>query len=250
MVNTYESLKNDIIKLGIKPDDTIMIHSSLKKLGETEGGGDTLLDVFCDYLGQDGLFIVPCHTWRTVRDYNYTYNKNMESNLGVLPNLFRVRENVERSLHPTHSVCAYGKGAKEFVTTPLPQNTPCKRDGCYGKFYDIGGKILLLGVTLTVNTFFHAIEEWESGGIPWWYEQKPLHYKITLENGETIDNYMHPSTVGTSERFDRAMEYVLNEPSTKTGKIGNADCILIDAKKIDPVIAKLLKEQPDIFTKE
>ncbi len=248
-MNTYESLKQDIINFGIRPDEVIKIHSSMKKIGETEGGADTVLDVFCDYLGKDGLVVLPTHTWGTIKDYNYTYNpKTTPSNLGLLPNLFRQRKGVFRSIHPTHSVCAFGKGAKEFVSGTYPQITLCGNKSCYKKLYDLNARVLLLGVTLTSNTFFHWIEESREKEVPpSHFEKVPMPCKIELPNGNCIDNPVYLPSFDTSKQFDRAMDIVLAEKSTVTGKIGNADCILIECQKIYPVISKLLDEQPDIF---
>ena len=247
-MNTYESLKNDIINMGIKPDDVVKIHSSMKKIGETEGGADTVLDVFCDYLGKDGMVVLPAHTWGTVKDYDYIYNPDTTpSNLGLLPNLFRQRKGVHRSIHPTHSVCAFGKGAKDFVSGTYPQITLCAKKSCYGKLYDLGAKVLLLGVTLTSNTFFHYIEEFREEVPPAHYKKEPMPCKIELSGGNYIDNPVYLPPFDTSKQFDRAMDVVLSEKSTVTGKIGQADCILIDCKKIFGVISNLLDENPKIF---
>ncbi len=246
-MHTYESLKKDIMALGIMPNDKIKIHSSLKSVGEISGGGDTLLDVFCDYLKDNGLLVLPTHTWKNTIDNGFVFEpKRTASNLGVLPNLFLKRENIHRSLHPTHSVAAFGKEAESFVNCTFPPHTPCARDGCYGKLYDIGAKVLLLGVTLTTNTFFHCIEETEqkNSGI---MSKKPLPTKIKFETGEIVDCPVHYAVYWTSVNFDKAMEIVLAEETTKTGKIGDADCILLDCRKIYPIIKEMLDKEPDIF---
>ncbi len=247
-MNTYESLKNDIINMGIKPNDVIKIHSSMKKIGETQGGADTVLDVFCDYLGAEGLLVLPAHTWGTVKDYDYIYDPDTTpSNLGLLPNLFRQRKGVHRSIHPTHSVCAFGKGAKDFVSGTYPQITLCGKESCYGKLYDLNARVLLLGVTLTSNTFFHYIEEYREEVPPAHYKKEPIPCKIKLPGGNYIDNPVYLPPFDTSKQFDRALDVVLKEVSTVTGKIGQADCILIDCKKIFDVISNLLDENPKIF---
>ncbi len=247
-MNTYESLKNDIINLGIKPDEIIKIHSSMKKIGETEGGADTVLDVFCDYLGENGLLVLPTHTYGTVKANGYIYDPTVtQSTLGLLPNMFRQRKGVYRSIHPTHSVCAYGKGAEDFVKGTYPQITLCCKESCYGKLYDLNARVLLLGVTLTSNTFFHYIEEFREEVPPAHYLKEPIPCKIKLPDGNYIDNPVYLPPFDTSKQFDRAMDVVLSEKSTVTGKIGQADCILIDCKKIFRVISNLLDENPKIF---
>ena len=43
--------------MGIQPNDTVLIHISLKSVGEVADGADGLIDAFCEYL-TDGLFLV------------------------------------------------------------------------------------------------------------------------------------------------------------------------------------------------
>ncbi len=245
-MHTFESLLKDIKNLGINKNDIIMIHSSLKKVGEIEGGGDTLLEAFCEHLKDNGLLVLPCHTWGTI-DEGGVYDIDTPSNLGVMPNLFRVRQGVFRSMHPTHSVCAFGKGAKDFVVGELGNNAYCG-NGCMKKLFDMAGKVLLLGVTLTSCTFFHYIEE-QTDLSHYWFNDKANQYKVKLPNGEIINNPVYYTNVDTSEYFDKALDVVKSQPSTKIGKIGDADCILLDCQKIYPIISNLIKENPKIFMK-
>lgn len=248
-MNTYQSILEDIKNLGILKSDKIIIHSSMKKIGKTDGGADSVLNAFCDYIDDNGLIVLPCHTWGTIEDFNNIYNIDMPSNLGLLPNTFRKRKNVYRSLHPTHSVCAFGKGAKEFVKGEIGANSYCNKNSCIKKLFDMNGKVLLMGVTLTSNTFFHGIEEWMTDN-HYWFNDKPDMYKVQLENGEIIKNPVYNTKIDTSIYFDKAMPQVLAEKSTKQGKIGDADCILIDMQKIYPIIENLIKTNPKIFMEE
>ena len=241
---SVDRLLKDIKALGIEKNDILMVHSSLKKVGEIQGGGDTLLNAFCEHLGDSGLLVLPCHTWGTI-DEGGTYDIDTPSNLGVLPNLFRVRKDVYRSMHPTHSMCAYGKGAFDFVQGEIGNNAFCG-NGCMQKLLDMGGKVLLMGVTLTSCTFFHLIEE-KTTLSHYWFNDKPTSYKVKLENGQVVDNPIYMTKIDTSEYFDKALDLVKVHPSTKLGKIGNANCILLDCKAIYPVIQNLIKENPNIF---
>ena len=245
-MNTYHSILKNIQNIGIEKNDKIIIHSSMKKVGLTQGGGDTLLDAFCDYLGKEGLLVLPCHTWKSVQDYNNVYDTNVPSNLGLLPNLFRVRKGVYRSLHPTHSMCAFGKGAKEFVEGEVGNDCFCGKDRCMSKLLDMNAKVLLLGVTLTSCTFFHLIEE-QTTSNHYWFKDKPDMYKIKLPNGELIENPVYDTKIDTSKYFDNALSAVKGEKTTRLGKIGNADCILFECQKIYPLIQNLIRNDADIF---
>ena len=245
----YNSLLNDIKNLGIKKDDKIIIHSSLKNIGQIQGGADTLLDAFCDYLGEQGMVVLPCHTWGNIHEYNNTFDIDMPSNLGVLPNVFRVRKGVYRSMHPTHSVCAFGLGASEFVKGEIGNDCYCGNNGCMEKLLQTGGKVLLVGVTLTSCTFFHLIEE-QTLKDHFWFNDSPTLHKVKTQTGEIIDNPIFYTKLDTSEYFDKALEAVKKDGSTRLGKIGNAECILLDMQAIYPLIQSLLQKDKDYFMHE
>lgn len=247
-MNTHQSLTEDLIRLGIRPNDMVTMHSSMKKIGITEGGGDTVIDVFFDYLGQDGLFVLPSHTWGTIQYYGDIYDpKRVASCLGLLPNLMLARDGVERSLHPTHSVCAYGKNAAEFVDGELGATEFVPITGCYHKLLEQGGKVMLVGVTNHANTFLHGLEVWETDGRPCWLRDTPVYYKIKLPNGDLVDGHVYHTSVGTSQHFDKMLDVMLAHESTVVGKFGQADTIVLDLPKIYPVISQMFRDNPRIF---
>ena len=146
-------------KLGIKHDDTVLIHTSLKSVGEIENGADGLIDAFCEYLC-DGLFIVPTHTWdNVVPDSPYYDVRTTEPCIGTLPKIAAKRADGVRSLHPTHSVAAFGKRAAEYIKGEELSATPAPVGGCWARLYDEKAKILLIGVGHEKNTYFHAVDE-------------------------------------------------------------------------------------------
>ena len=52
-MHTYSSLKKDLLESGLLPSDTVLIHSSMKSIGNVDGGADTVLDVLMDYFGRE-----------------------------------------------------------------------------------------------------------------------------------------------------------------------------------------------------
>ena len=82
---TKEELKNQLKQMGILPTDTVMIHTSMKAIGQVEGGPDGVLDAFCEYL-QDGLFLVPTHTWLEVTPDHPVFDvRSAVPNIGIIP---------------------------------------------------------------------------------------------------------------------------------------------------------------------
>jgi len=246
---TKQDLIDAIIEIGIKPSDTLLIHSSMKAVGQVEGGADTVLDAFTQYLQEEGLLIFPTHTWNQMNDSYNLFNPMTEpSCVGILTNLFRKRPGVIRSLHPTHSVAALGKDAKEYTLGEEVFDTPCPRKGCWGKLYDRKAKILFLGCSLKRNTFLHGVEEWLQ--IPNRLGEKPKQLKILLADGSIIDRPCHPhsSTYGNvSLNYDKMLAPFLHKKIANEGKIGDAKSFLCDAVGMADLTTKFLKRKPNLF---
>ena len=100
---TKEQLKKQLENMGLTGNETILIHSSMKSIGEVAGGADTVLDAWIEYFGH-GLLLLPTHTWKNINSDSPVYNpKETPSCVGLLTNMFLKRDGVIRSLHPTHS---------------------------------------------------------------------------------------------------------------------------------------------------
>ena len=95
--------------LDIKPNDTLLVHSSYKSLGTTELNPIEILKLFIGYLDK-GTLILPALSHKHVTPQNPCFdNRKTSSCVGYLPEIFRTKFNIIRSIHPTHSACAIGK---------------------------------------------------------------------------------------------------------------------------------------------
>lgn len=241
-------LTNHLIHIGIKQTDTLVVHSSMKAIGQVENGADTVIDAFMEYI-KDGLLIFPTHTWAQVNEEHNVFNPQTEpSCVGVLTNVFRTRPNVVRSLHPTHSVTAFGAEAAEYIMGEERCDTPCPRGGCWGRLYDRRAKILFMGCSLNRNTFLHSVEEWNA--IP--NRLSDTHYllKIVMPDGTIADRPFRgqSSPVGdVSAHYGKMLDPFLSLGIAKKGLIGDAESYLCDAVGMADFTTKCLKLNPDLF---
>jgi len=245
---TKTDLIDCIAAIGIKPEDTLLVHSSMKSIGEVEGGADTVLDAFIEYM-KPGLLIFPTHTWAQMNDSYSTFNPLTEpSCVGILTNLFLKRPGVVRSWHPTHSVAALGQDAERYVEGEEKRDTPCPREGCWGKLYDRKAKILFLGCSLRSNTFLHGVEEWNR--IPLRLADKYQYLKIVTPTGQEIDRplYRHYSPFGdVSENYGKMEAPFIHTGVAKKGLIGDAVSILCDAVGMADLTTSFLQKNPNLF---
>lgn len=125
MTYTKQTLQQDLAAMGLTGTETILIHSSMKSIGAVEGGADTVLDALMEFFAE-GLLLLPTHTWQSIdQDHPVFDVRRSPCCVGILPELFRQRPGVVRSLHPTHSIAACGRGAAEYLAGELENNTPC-----------------------------------------------------------------------------------------------------------------------------
>ncbi len=242
---TRHDIMRDMEHLGILPSDTVMVHASLKSIGATENGADTVLDAFCAYLNS-GLLVMPGHTWSYIDEQNPEFNET-ESPIcvGVMPEVFRKRNGVHRSLHPTHSLLAYGQDAEQFVSGEEKFDTPCAPDSCYGKLEKQDGKLLLIGVDFMKCTLVHCIEE--VANVPGRLTDTWEQLRVKKANGEVISVPSRRHHNSNSDYFEK-LEPVLEYRSVLTrGKIGDANAIVCKVRDLFRITLELLEKNPRLF---
>ncbi len=246
---TSKDLKQQLQQMGFAGTETVMIHSSMKSIGEVEGGAQTVIDALMEYFSE-GLLLLPTHTWRQMSEEYCVFDPETEpACVGILPNLFMKRKGVVRSLHPTHSIAAYGKRAAEYIQGEENITTPCAPEGCWGRLLTEHAKILLIGVTHARNTFIHGIEEmWD---VPERLTKEPVLFQIKMPDGSLKPSLVHrhynPYTDHISEEFDKMQEgYFLTGAAKKT-QFGDVACILCDAKRLYEVTGKILQKERNCF---
>ena len=225
MIN--EKMASDLRALGIKSDDTVLVHSSMKSLGYVEGGPDTVIDTLMHVLSE-GTLLLPALSFKTVRPETPEFSvKDTPSCVGLISETFRKREGVYRSVHPSHSVCAIGKYAKEMTEKHINSTTPVGPDSPFALLPKYNGKVLMLGCTLTPNTSMHGVEE--AAGVYYVLSEETYPYKLTLEDGTVVEkNYQvhNLNGNGIGQRYIRLANFM----QITFGKVLEANCHLIDAK--------------------
>lgn len=271
-----QQLKGQLESMGLKGDETILIHSSMKAIGAVDGGADTVLDAWMEYF-KDGLLLLPTHTWKTVNADNPVYNpQTTPSCVGLLTNMFMKREGVIRSLHPTHSMAGYGKNAAEYLAGEEYNNTPCTPGGCYDRLKDVSGKVLLVGVGHERNTYIHSVEEVLN--VPNRLSDMPMELVIELQEESNNSGKLPPynrddgwkkhtdnklcrkvyvrkhynaQQPHISEDFVKLNQIFLDSGVVRKVKFGDADSLLCDAKGMFNIVRQVIAPDPEcIVTKD
>lgn len=198
---TKRILVRDLKRAGLMQGDTVIVHSSLSAIGWTIGGAVTVIEALMEVLTDEGTLVMPTQStdngepsnwqnpavpeawWQTIRDETPPYNPitTPTRKMGRIVETFWKYPEVYRSMHPQGSFGAWGKNAQYIVREHDYAEVFGDRSPL-GKLYELGAKILLIGIGLESNTSLHYAEF--KAELP----NMPIENKgaAVLENGERV----------------------------------------------------------------
>lgn len=146
----YEALIPILERMGVPRHGVLVVHSAIATLSRQGLRAEGMIEAFLDYM-RDGTVVMPTMTWRTVTPQQPMWDElTTPSHTGVLSEVFRTRYATDRSIHPTHSVAAYGPQARRLVARHHLDDTPVSANSPYGLMRETPAYILLLGVGLEI----------------------------------------------------------------------------------------------------
>ena len=239
----------DLLNLGFKKGDVVLIHSSYKSLGELEGGAQTFFNALESVLGEEGTICLPTLTFSTVSATNRYFNlQETKSNVGYLSEFFRTQvKGAVRSSHITHSVTVKGKYADFLVKGHEKDQVMVGENSPFAKLPSLNAKILFLGCSPSSNTIMHGVETVVKP--PYlFHNATPLEY--TYQDGDkTETRLLTRFTFGdtkTSQKYDRMLN-LLTENECWQGKICDANCYVMLAKAVWEKGLEKIKDNPFYF---
>ena len=237
------ALREQIYELGIAPGDVVLMHSSMKALGTDLTPEDFLRELMAA-LTERGTLLLPALTYETVTlEHPYFSANESEPCVGVLPLTFMKMDGVKRSLHPTHSVCAWGAKAGLLTRDHILDNTPVGSHSPFMLLPEYDGKFLFIGDILHSCTFIHGIEEMVNAPYTMNKDMTLYTLKDSAGNMQT-KNYNTHDFKGVIQEYTRIRD-ILEYPDIRTGTIAFAPCTLIEAKKLKTAVIERFQE--DIY---
>jgi len=223
------------------------VHSSLKSMGCVDGGAETVIRALQAAVGDAGTLLFPALTYQTVNRDNpcFSYHGTPVC-VGLIPETFRHMEGVIRSLHPTHSVCAWGKLAFELTRDHQLDDTKVGAHSPYRKLPSYGGKVLMLGCGLKPFTFMHGMEE--IARTPYIFTDK-AEYTVEDREGRSYQTSIYDYgffSLGYIQRYDRVAD-ILTGGNMTSGAVHGAPSYLVDTAALQELAVKKMAEEPYYF---
>ncbi|MFO8006694.1 MAG: AAC(3) family N-acetyltransferase [Candidatus Brocadiia bacterium] len=239
---TADQITDGLRELGVRRGGILLVHSSLSSFGHVVGGAETVVDALLKAVGPEGTAVVPTHTWDRINADNPAFDvRRTPSGVGRITEVFRLREEAVRGLHPTHSCAAIGPAADRLMADHHRDVTPCGPHSPYRRLMDEGGQIAFLGVTLYVNTTYHALEE--EACVGWLFDRFHQLWSVDPE-GRRIPVPTRRHTDGLRRAFTETEPLLEGEGALRRGRIGEAEIRLIEAGPMREIILPRLAEDP------
>lgn len=140
-------------------DGVLFVHCAFRNLGAQGLAVDPFIEALLAYM-DCGTLVMPTMTWRVVTPDHPVFDElATASHVGVLAETFRLRYASHRSLHPTHSVAAFGRLAGHLTAGHHLDDTPCSMESPYGRAHREQAYVLMIGIGLERCTAIHHAEE-------------------------------------------------------------------------------------------
>lgn len=245
-------LARDFAALGVEAGDVVMLHASVRAVGEVAGGPDEIHLALKDALGPEGTLFMYAGVPRYVDEvgrgdlapdeeaevlaklpaFDPRTARSDRSN-GALVEMLRTWPDTRVGDHPARFV-AWGRHA-EHLLAPQPWDFAYGHGSLFERFVDLDGRILLLGSDHDNVTFLHHAEHVLD--VP---GKRVTRFKVpVLENGVRTWRDMkeydtskgaHPSF--PQDVFSRIVNEHLRATGNAGGRVGDAPSYLMRARPL------------------
>jgi aminoglycoside 3-N-acetyltransferase len=250
-VHSRSELASCFRNVGVAPGDTVMVHASIRAVGEVAGGPDQIHLALEDALTADGTLMMyascPAYYDEVGRGHLSSsqerelleklpafdpFTARSQRDNGALVELFRTYPGSTVNPHVARFV-VWGQHAP-YLLSKQPWNYAFGRDSALERFVELDGRILLLGCDHDTVTFLHYAEHIVD--IP---GKRVARYKVPVaEHGDRVWRDMEEiDTSGAGahpnwpERFfARLVDTYLVRTNNAGERVGDAQCFLLDAR--------------------
>ncbi len=238
--------------LHIKEGDILAVHSSLSSIGHVAGGPEALIEALIAAVGAEaakagpkGTLLMPCFN----EPCNVVDLRSTPCRLGAVAEGFRRYPGVIRSVHHTHSVCAFGRLSRE-LTEGHENRSPLGKGSPFHKLAEAGGDILLIGCDMRSCSLIHVAES--LADLPYQTIPYPGYDKeIKLIIDEGLEKVFPPVDVpGDSSAFTRVQYEMEKRGLFLHGKLGRADCMKARGRDILDTALEMLEADPFVLLSE
>jgi aminoglycoside 3-N-acetyltransferase len=240
---TKKSFFEGLIRLNINRGDVLFVRVALKNIGKIDGSYSDFLDWILEYLGPNGtlccLSFTPVYRLSEIHS-SHNFERLTKSNAGGFSNLVLRHSSVVRSAHPTNSFAAIGVQS-EYILEGHDETSSCYAP--MEKIIKLKAKMLLIGCSKASPGFTSV--HWAQHVLG--YSTKSFYkkrYGVNHKNKGISELFLKTDFGGCSNGFSNFYSKYIENEILRTGHIGLAFCLSIDAYDAFKVELDLLRKNP------
>lgn len=225
-------LKQKLEELGLKRNDTVIVHSSWRAFIGFEGNPEDVINVICEIIGENGTILMPAFS-ENKDEFYY----DAPSCAGVLSEVFRKKYNVIRSLDTNFSMIGIGKKAEELLLSHIDSSYYFDEKSPYYKAIKNNAKILLLGLGKKPHkiTLFHCITYELRNTMKCYKEVYTLKRRVKIFDKnkkvhEKSINDRKPIFQNNKRKFKKLFKYCINKDNYS--RINFLDIYLFESQSV------------------
>lgn len=241
---TICSIRDDLAALGLTTGDTVLVHCSLRKVGNVISGAEAVVRALLDVVGPSGTIVVPTQSgdnsdpanwmsppvaesfWDLIRQNTLPYDPHTTKTraMGAVADMLRRFPGAVRSMHPQTSVAAVGRNAG-FITEGHELDCALGETSPLARLEQLNAKILLLGVGYDCCTMMHLAEV--RLATP---KMAPNSFAAMVDGQRqwvTVTDVLPES-----DDFDKIGADFEAKHDVTMGKVGHAECRVINCTEI------------------
>lgn len=261
-IHTRRTLAAQLRRLGLGPDDAVMVHAALRSVGRILGGPDALIDALHDAIGPGGTILVytdwsddyhdlldddgaiPAGLRDDIPPFDPAASRARRFN-GAIAELMRTRPGARRSANPGASCAAVG-GRAEWFTADHALDYGYGEQSPFARLVEARGKVLMLGAPLDTMSLLHHAEHLARipgkrvvrAEVPLLLDGRTVWRRI--EEFDTSD----PVVEGLPEGyFATVVEDFLATGRGVRGTVGDAASVLVPAAEMADFAVRWLEER-------
>jgi aminoglycoside 3-N-acetyltransferase len=248
---TRSLLREDIVRLGVRRGDLLMVHAGVRSVGDIVGGVNVLVQALFDAAGPEGTLAAYVDFEPFFEEHDEeipVFDKRIAHaarDHGVLHETLRNWPGALRSDHPDAGVVAIGPLAG-WITAEHPFQYGYGEGSPFEKIVQAQGKVLMIGAPLDTITLLHYAEH--KADIP---GKRVRRYRrlMASDSGpvwmdfEEFDTTEPVNDALPADCFERiAMDYLAAGLGLR-GEIGSARSFLFEAEELVDYGVRWLEKQ-------
>lgn len=233
---SVKHLTRQLLDLGVTPGDVLLVHCSFSQVAPVEDGPRGLITALHAAIGPAGTLVMPSMT--EDNEHVFDPGKSPCAGMGIVADTFWRLPGVLRSDSP-HAFAAKGPEAAR-ITAPHPVDLPHGLDSPVGRVFELGGRVLLLGMGQDANTTIHLAEN--IAGVRYRVKKQELLLK---DGRPTRIEYVEADHC--CQKFSLVDGWLESRGLQRRGTVGHAEARLASSRDIVNVVVEHLRRDETAF---